>query len=581
MICKFDRPFFLSLSTTRRQGNALPFGRFSPCKYLLLIILLFSQTLVNPVNAEWGRTAEDYISLPLYRDAHICSDGNGGIWATGYGIGLSHVDRDGNLTWGREPFIIQPNNASTPRPVLADNGDVIVGMDIYNRDEGLTNVFLQRINIDQELVWGEDGIQLDSSSRNEWIIKMSKGPIDDTYLIHWATRNEWNRDFDLRLQLINGDGDFLWGLGGIGLNRFESKSSSARTTLSSDQCVIAVYSTAVDDEGDMEVLKINSDGELLWGEKFSILTGSIRRKMLRDIESDREGGAILIYESDSLESVDDSVRYNGIKAMRISGDGDSLWTRHLYEREVLRGSENFGRIKPILNYAGSGRFFIAWADYPNSFQVVTLDADGEFLWDEPVDVILNPVGFGSLDAIDSGSGVCYVWRDTDPDREGITQQWGQKISAEGERLWGDRGRAIQARNVSQSSITTDGNGGIITVVEYNPTVQMINRNGEIGVVLENAVDDEVDKPKPLKKPHQLYLYPNPGNSQFRIEFDSRFLNANATYDIYDLMGRSVRSGMIGGRQYIFEDMSPFSSGEYILRLQSPRTTVSTRFLLIK
>ncbi|MDP8237722.1 MAG: T9SS type A sorting domain-containing protein, partial [Candidatus Hatepunaea meridiana] len=179
-------------------------------------------------------------------------------------------------------------------------------------------------------------------------------------------------------------------------------------------------------------------------------------------------------------------------------------------------------------------------------------------------------------------GVCYVWTENaERENGGIQQQWGQRISAAGERLWGDRGRAIQARNVDASSITTDGNGGVITVVEYNPTVQMINRNGEIGVVLENSVDDKIGKQKSSQQSRQLFLYPNPGNSQFRIKYDIGIPGEMFSYGIYNLMGRKLMTGKLMGNHLIVNDLSRFSSGEYILRFQSPRTTVSTRFLLIK
>lgn len=48
---------------------------------LALILLVLSLGINLPLQAEWGRTAEDYIRLPLYQDVHICSDGNGGCWA--------------------------------------------------------------------------------------------------------------------------------------------------------------------------------------------------------------------------------------------------------------------------------------------------------------------------------------------------------------------------------------------------------------------------------------------------------------------------------------------------------------------
>ncbi|NQT33628.1 T9SS type A sorting domain-containing protein, partial [bacterium] len=551
--------------------------------WILTILLVLSLGINLPLQAEWGRAADEYISLPLYRDAHICSDGNGGCWATGQGIGLSHVDRNGNLTWEMEPFHVQPRPGYNPRPVLADNGDVIVAMNVYNENNGLIDVYLQRINIDQEHVWSEAGIQLDTSSRYEGITGMYKGLVDDSYLIHWVRRDENYRNYDLRLQLINGDGDFLWGIGGIGLNWPYLYGFTSKIIISNDQCAIAVHTLWEDDEGDIEVHKIASDGERLWSESYTTLGGDIRLRLLRDAESDRSGGAIILYDYLKYESIDDSITYYGINAMRISGDGDSLWTRQVYEREKESEHDPFLQCESIINYADSGRFFVAWADDPRAFQVVALDVNGEFFWDEPVDVILNPANYEKLDAADSDGGVCYVWRDIAGDREdgGPVQQWGQRINIAGERLWGDRGRAIQARNCDQSSITTNGNGGVITVVEYNPTVQMINRNGEIGVVLENNVGDDNNKQKSSILSPQLFIYPNPGNTHFRIEYDTGIPNEIFSYGIYNLLGRTIKTGIMRGGNTMVNDLSPFSSGEYILRLQSPRTTVSTRFLLIK
>jgi len=574
----FNFPFFLSLSTTRRQVNVTLFGWFSICKFLLLSILLLSQALVSPVNAEWGRTAEDYIRLPLYGGVHICSDGNGGCWATGRGVGLSHVDRNGNLTWGDEPFFLQPRHGFNQEPVLADNGDVIVAMDVYNDDDTIPDIYLQRVNLDQELLWGNNGIPLDTCSSLKSVADVYKGPVDDTYLIRWGRHTA----FGVRLQLVNGDGDFLWGADGIDSYRSRSR-GLIYMTISSDRCVIAAYSTEMDDEGDMEVLKINSDGRQVWDSRFSTRLEDKRTLILRDTESDRAGGIILLYEYSRLEYIDDGHLYHfGIKAMRISGDGDSLWTRQVYERETEFRGETPGQLYPIMNYAGSGHFLIAWADYPHSFKVVALDIDGEYIWDEPVDVITRLVGYGKLDAVDSDNSVCYVWEDTDNDREILQLQFGQRISAEGERLWGDRGRAIQAKPVWYSSITTDGNGGVITVVTMAfPTIQMINRNGEIGVVLETGVDADGNKQKSSKLSPKPFIYPNPANSQFRIEYNTGIPKEIFSYGIYNLMGRMITSGMMMGGQYVFDDLSRFSSGEYILQLQSERRTVSTRFSLIK
>jgi hypothetical protein len=532
---------------------------------LLISILLLGQGLVSPVNAEWGRTAEDYIRLPLHQNAKICSDGNGGCWATAEIAGLSHVDRNGNMTWGDEPFSIFPGPGYNPIPVLAANGDVIIGMEVAVEPNYLQGVYLQRVNLDREFVWGENGILVDSSNLIRDLIGMYKGPVADTYLIHWTRWHEDRREMEPRLQLINGNGNFLWGVDGIGLDWTYYNTNFAIT---SDHCIIAAQN--IPPNPMVAIVKINAEGERLWDSRFSTLWEDLKRRTLSDVESDRAGGVILVYEYERYENVNDSIRYYGINVMRVSCDGDSLWTRQAYEREIEYRGEPFGNIDPIINYADYGHFFIAWADYPHSFQVVALDIDGEFLWDEPVDVILNPVGYYKLDAVDSHNAVCYVWTENAERGNGVRQQ-----------QWGDRGRAIQARNVDHSSITTDGNGGVITVVEYNPTVQMINRNGEIGVVLETPVDDDKCKQKSLNLSPQLLISPNPGNTHFRIEYDTGIPGEMFSYGIYNLLGRTIKTGKMLGGHYLVDDLSRFSSGEYILRLQSTRTTVSTRFLLVK
>lgn len=146
--------------------------------------------------------------------------------------------------------------------------------------------------------------------------------------------------------------------------------------MSNDQCVIVAQNVA--QFPSVEIVKINRDGERLWDTTFSTLWDDLRRRTLCDAESDLTGGVILVYEYEQYDNVNDSIRYYGINVMRISSDGDSLWTRNLYECQKEPGDQ-FGEIDPIINYSNAGCFFVAWADYPHTFLVVTLDVDGELL----------------------------------------------------------------------------------------------------------------------------------------------------------------------------------------------------------
>ena len=537
-----------------------------------LIVLLV--VLVDSSMAQWGRAADELIRLPLGPGPQICSDGNGGCWVAANPVGLCHVDRNGNLTWGNYALIIPPATSYDPKPVLADNGEAILAMEIVYEDDDRQTVYLQRFNLDREFVWGEEGIQLDTSSRSQSIFGAYAGPVDDTYLIHWARFDDGGNKYP-RLQLINGDGDFLWGIDGIGLNW---PLTNSHFTLTSDQCVIAAQN--VRPHPAIEIIKIDSEGERQWSSILTTLAEDVLQRTLGDAESDRAGGAILVYEYERYLTINDTLReYRGVNAMRISGNGDSLWTRQLYERDYVYG-DRF-TINPLINYAGSGRFFIAWADYPHTFQVVALDIDGELLWGEPVDVALNSISYGRLEAVDSDSGVCYAWVDTDHDRESVQQQFGQRISLDGERLWGDRGRAIQARTVWNSSISTDSNGGVITVVDFPTSVQMINRNGEIGVVLPVGIDDEIDKHKPSRLSPQLFIYPNPANSLTTLKFTTPTIR-DMTLKFYDLQGRLLFDDFIqpGALTHPL-DISVFPSGSYILQLQSGAIGSSRTLSIIK
>jgi len=213
-------------------------------------------------------------------------------------------------------------------------------------------------------------------------------------------------------------------------------------------------------------------------------------------------------------------------------------------------------------------------------QAVSFNIDGELLWDEPVDIASNVTSYGSLIAVGSDSGICYVWQDYEPDRS--WQLWGQRISISGERLWGDRGLSIQTRFPSRISATTDCNGGVITIGDYvHPAAQMMNRNGEIGMALPVSVRDEDDPQRFTEYPRLPLIYPNPCNSQLRIVFDDEANGETLRYRIYNLTGRLVSDGIMNGVPYRVEDLSRLSSGEYMLQVQTSRATTIKRFSLVK
>jgi len=529
---------------------------------------------------EWGRSADEPVELPLRSGCHVISDGNGGCWVNG-AHGICHIDRLGDVTWDQVFDPLPEYYGPTGFPILTNRGEVIFTVDDMEWEtrgeypfdwEELTkcDIYIQKTNLDRELMWDEEGIQLNRPNLLQSVVGMYAGPIDNTYLIHSVRNSTYGR-----LQLINEEGDFLWGNDGIGSNLYYL---SSKIVMSSDHCIIVARSVTVQR---LLITKIDSVGEQLWNSRISPQDVYVRRNRLRASASDGAGGVLLAYEYERHITIDDTLRrYLGIRAMRISSEGDSLWTRQVYEREKGRGETRLGEIMQV-NYVGSGHFFVAWADYGHALQVVALDINGGGLWDGPVDIKSDGIYYSKLNAVESYNSVCYAWIDRDPNRrengEWVNQIWGQRISADGNRLWGDRGSAIIARVPSGSNYlyttTTDGAGGMITALSYNSSLQMINRNGEIGVVLDPVgVDEEIDNRNPAIPSPILNIYPNPVNSHTNILFSLPHAGFTSL-EVYDPLGRLIeeltpRRWMNAGNHSVSLDGMGFASGTYYIFVNS-------------
>jgi len=529
----------------------------------LIILLICASTSY----AQWGHTEHDYLRLHGWLDIHSCPDGAGGVWVAtkiaGNRVGVEHVNQEGFIAEWEVMDALATKNCWGPVVTQADNGDLIMVVREIAEDDHYYATF-QRINKHGERLWGDDGKRL----RDEYttVNEIYNGPVPGTYLFDWGN-----------IVLINDDGNVVQKLANVN----EVGSGKSFKINSSDSCVIA--GVQLNREA-FKFYKIRYDGERPWGQEPIIFDRAGTRTSLHDGISDNQGGLIFVWEFYNYEDDQDTIRYRGVEAARISCEGELVWRRIIYEREWVI-YETFPDIDPFLNYAGSSRFFIAWTDYDDAFQVTCLNSDGDLLWDVPTDMILGGGGYSKLDGIGSQNSVCYIWRDTDHyragDNEDVVQVFGQRISTEGDRLWGRRGTAVLAKVMTNRSNISNGSGGVISTVSPGASVQMINMNGDLGTVLGVHDGENTDKLILHKLTPRIKVYPNPSNSHFKIEFDSKYPHEVISYTIYNLMGRTVLSGMMMEAPYMIQDLSKFSSGEYILMLQSQLSTVSTRFLLIK
>jgi len=141
---------------------------------------------------------------------------------------------------------------------------------------------------------------------------------------------------------------------------------------------------------------------------------------------------------------------------------------------------------------GNTGIFVAWRYYPQQFDpdiyVQHLDSAGYELWPhEGVPAVIEPHGqYQPRLALDDSGGVFVSW--TDLGRQGpYPDIYAQRISASGQRLWGDTGLPVIVRDGDQSFplMVADGAGGAVIywADSYPPdtvcvVAQRIDRQGD-------------------------------------------------------------------------------------------------------
>jgi len=634
----------------------------------LVILLICASTS----RAEWGQAADEYIRLRIGQQAVICSDLNGGCWIAANPVGLRHIDRQGDVTWGDNFLFFEPVINSNPKIVPADTSSVIVAMQRFEDEDA--KIYLNRINSEQELLWGEDGIALDTADIHHSLYGVYPGPVPNTFLIHWS-------GYVRRLQLINLDGEVLWEESGLSLPDW---SVNSRILTTSDNCIIAAHSVELYPRVNplVEVLKFNADGEQLWQRRYAI---SAEEPMLRGwglsvVESDRDGGIGLTdYSSpvgngrDRLLAVFRHMQGGQVRLIELDSSG-----------EVLRSVDTDLRIPQLLDYwPGQGWLYFDHPPHTDYWRATLLDDNLNISWTRELDyqgsdyrsnypdrvafqdttavvywhnrdarMIRSEIGassttlrsdtlyFFSDEFIDWGTNLGGLQLASD----GIwwmliaNRQVLQRLTNDGERLWGDEGFNF-TDDIFQARLITDSEGGawviwevgyVIKVIHFNSEGEIVNQNypengldifdhGKMQMVTA-AIDPDSDNiwvfaelnghsraataskelwvqlvgenvvGVPSVDPNLVIEYslspafPNPFNSTTTINY-SIPRASGVSIGIYDVSGRLIRDliseKVTAGNHAIVWDASGYATGIYFCRMQSASFVETTKLVLMK
>ncbi|MBA7693484.1 hypothetical protein ES703_102066 [subsurface metagenome] len=244
-------------------------------------------------------------------------------------------------------------------------------------------------------------------------------------------------------------------------------------------------------KSDLYTQRVDSEGNLLWGQGGIRIRSAATRPGNPLIAGDSAGGAIIAWTGRHGET---ELRWS-VFAQRLDSQGNAVWT----EGGIQVSTEPDEVAQSLIDLAsdGSGGAILLWYKewkvderWKTTVHAQRVTADGDCLWGEQGILVYDtaPDPRWAKLVSDGAGGAVIVWEDN---RGPDTDIYAQRISSDGRLLWPDMGVAVASASNAQlgPQIISDGMGNLIVVWVQSPGTsyyvgdtdiyaQKINSNGE-------------------------------------------------------------------------------------------------------
>lgn len=413
-------------------------------------------------------------------------------WCRWRGFYVQRLDNEGNPQWkvavgrgySRGPEALE---------IISDQarGAILVWRAAAERRgevEALTT-HIARLNCQGEILWEQEFLEWE---REEFADK--KGPIIPRprrfavtsdglggVIIIWYYRPD-----HLTIQRIDSEGQFLWGEDGIEIPLTRPLPRAPRGERSLDAAVTEKGNVILvweEEDGRIFAQVISPQGEALWQEEVRVGMGR-----WPEVTPDRLGGAIIAWKQPHQQQDDHPRRWQVI-AQRIDPQGNLLWQEEgipVFGFTTKRWLAAWHRVG-ILNLINSrpGETIVSLAilrDRYTGLYAQKIDYKGNVLWQEGgLRISAGRIDHSSI-AGDNFGGAILMWA-RQVSRDGRLLQ-AQRLDSAGKPLWPERGAAVTTAPGGRFSVAPDGEGGVFVAWvahEYGPLlsyVQRISAEGE-------------------------------------------------------------------------------------------------------
>jgi len=341
----------------------------------------------------------------------------------------------------------------------------------------LTVIFLVlALTINAQTRWQENGIPVRQGVNIEWF-RSGASMTDGSVVYTWSDTKLGGRD--LYAQKVDSQGNLLWGNEPLMVDGKDDRQEDPVIIGTTDGgAIIAWVDFSLSPKyGDIFAQKLDADGNILWTDGGVEVCTAFNIQISLNIIQDLDGGAYVIWQDNRNTGGTD------IYGAHLNSSGENLWTDDGLAVAAGEGEQNAHTFWED----GQGGAMLAYVNNYNGkdIHMKRISPEGIFSWGETL-VVCDANGDQESVKIcpDNTGGFIVSWKDK---RSGNYDIYIQRVNIDGETLWTNNGISVFTDNEEQINprLTESSDTGAFLVWEdgrNDPNfpdlyIQKINING--------------------------------------------------------------------------------------------------------
>jgi hypothetical protein len=516
----------------------------------ILLILITNLGLSQNTHTYWEKTYGVGSGHKIFENEGGASGPTYTVVGNSSGIVFMNIDSDGNQLWGN-----RFSGGSVEDVVMTPDGGYATVGSSSSYSYSMRNLYVTKISPSGSLSWslsfgGGPGSTHDTYGKGIIITT------DNCIVVSGSSNAFGSNPTRTIVAKIDLWGNILWSKTYYG--PWLSKAGHAVAAADSGACVVACYGGIGAGNVDFALLKIDSDGNLLWSKSYGGVGQDVPYSMIRTTD----GGYLLGGFSNSFNSISG----NNIYLVKTNSEGDTMWTR-------LIGNGISNQIAFSLVELTDGFVIGSHNGTQGGFRIIKTDPYGFIQWHR----LIAPVGAGphyaySIRPISDGFLITGTRGGYCGHTFGIS-----KVDTQG----------LNGCETYDTLYCTNTNTLVNNANQVEDTANLIlyphspNTSGWTGTTMTHCMTiiTGTDKITPFIEP---LLYPNPVKGKFSLRlggaWEAEFMK---TIEIFDLAGRNLTNKVsVTASEPIQVECDKLSPGLYLLRI-SIRTEVHTLKFVIE